>query len=160
MGILDRFRQKKEVEKKEKSREELLLDIASAISYGDMEIVSEMEECISDTERYFKNHCEYYEARGIRDAANEDLIQWMTLVDILVQHGYVCELNWKCGRHGFTYFMKQLSTTKSEKLQVIEEWFREMFLNGVICWMNNGKTKACVLRRWKLMEIVIYYFRI
>lgn len=150
MGILDRFRQKKEVGKKEKSREEMLLDIASAISYGDMEIVSEMEECISDTERYFKNHCEYYEARGIRDAANEDLIQWMTLVDILVQHGYVCELNWKCGRHGFTYFMKQLSTTKSEKLQVIEEWFREEGNVPEWChmldeqWKNKGMCVAAM----------------
>jgi len=125
MGILDRFRQKKDVGKTEESREELLLDIASAISYGDIEIILEMEDCISDTRRYFKNHCEHYEARGIKNAENENMIQWMTLVDILVHHSYVCELNWKCNRHGFAYFMKQLLITKKEKLQVIEEWFAE-----------------------------------
>lgn len=125
MGILDRFKQKKAIEKKEESRQELLLEIAASISNGDKEVALELEECISDTKRYFKNHCEYYEARGVKNAENEDLIQWMTLVDVLSRHDYVCELNWKCGKEGFTYFMKMLSQARNEKLKVSEEWFSE-----------------------------------
>ena len=129
MGILDRFRKKQTVPQEEKSNmlpeEKLLLDIATSISYDDSTVVAEMEECISDTDRYFKKHCEHYESRGVKSSENTETIRWFTLVDILVHHEYVCELNWKCGKEGFLYYIKKNLLVQSEKLPIKQEWLAE-----------------------------------
>ena len=125
MGILDRCRKKQTVPQEEKSDEKLLLDIAASISYDDSKVIAEMEECILDTGKYFKKHCEHYEARGVKNSDNIDNIRWLTLVDVLVHHGYVCELNWKCGKEGFVYFIKKTLLVQTEKLPVTQEWLND-----------------------------------
>ena len=154
MGILDRFMKKQTAAQAEESdfenitfEEKLLINIAASISYNDSTVISEMEECIADTKKYFKNHCEHYEARGIKNADDIGMVRWFTLVDILIHQGYVCELNWKCGREGFLYFIKKNLLVQSEGLLVNEEWLNE----------DGNITEWCHIldEQWKTLEICI-----
>lgn len=92
---------------------EELLEIARIISDGDEAVLKEMSGCLTDTEAFYEARRERYEERCV-DAGDDPLkIRLLGLVDILEEHGYVCERDWKDEKEDFFYFFQQPSRHKT-----------------------------------------------
>lgn len=119
-----------------------LLKIMECIAEGNKELVKELEECISDTEKYYENHQEEFEERGMEDDEEEEDIQWIAMVDILEREGYVAECDWKEGKEDFLWHVSHLNGIKSKGLELDEKWFDEA--GEIIEWLEilDEKWKA------------------
>ena len=102
MGISDWFKKKPALPQKEAAPETgckpwgpSLMKIARLISYGDEAVLQEVSACTADPCAWFAAHQDRYEERGILSDEDLELIQWLGLVDILEEHGYTCERDWK-----------------------------------------------------------------
>ncbi|MCI9444243.1 MAG: hypothetical protein K2P04_05950 [Oscillospiraceae bacterium] len=104
---------------------EELLEIARIISDGDEAVLKEMSGCLTDTEAFYEARRERYEERCV-DAGDDPLkIRLLGLVDILEEHGYVCERDWKDEKEDFFYFFSSLHGIKRLKLDMQEAWLDE-----------------------------------
>lgn len=130
MGLFDRFRREKQNPEAQAApggdrAAELLLEIAQIISAGDRAVLEPLNSCTDDPAGYFAAHRETYEERGVDAAEDLAQIQWLALVDILEEHGYVCERDWKDEKPDFLYFLRGLHGMERLNLEVEADWLEE-----------------------------------
>lgn len=116
-------------------QEHPIIAIASAISAGDKFIFEELKKCLEDTEGYFQEHADRFEERGIDDLEGVEgieEIQWLAMVDVLEENGYVCERDWNDELEDFLYFFRDLKGVLSNGLIIEPEWFDEE--EGITEW--------------------------
>lgn len=121
------------------SVEQMFLKIASAISNKDEKVIQKVSRCLADTKSYFENHYAQYEERGIDHAEDGNFIQWIALVNSLLNHGHVCELDWKCEKVDFIYFLQKLTQAKTNEILLNENWFDED--DDIVEWCTLLDTK-------------------
>lgn len=96
---------------------EYLAEIAALISENDAEVTSAMESALDDPKKYFKRNEERFDDRGI-DFSDEDCMDefetdellFLAMVDELDSHGYVFEVDWKCGLEDFIWSLREMKT--------------------------------------------------
>ena len=106
-----------------------LLEIATCISQGDKSVEAAVKKCLSDMDTYFEEHVEDFEDRGyeeeeLEDAGEEEL-QWIALADILINHVYCCELDWKCEKEDFVECFNELQGMEVYNLTLEEDCLEE-----------------------------------
>lgn len=109
-----------------------LVEIARIISDGDPEVIDEVSACAEAPAVWFSEHEERYMDRMVRFEDGPDVVKWIGMVDILEEHNYVCERDWKDEKADFVYFLSGLEGTKRLGLEIdpdqldenggIEEW--------------------------------------
>ena len=108
-----------------------LLQIGTLISKGDKSIEKEIKKCLSDMDAYYEEHEEDYEDRCLdretieEEEVEEEELQWIALVDILINHAYCCELDWKCYKEDFVYCLNELHGMEFYNLTLEEDWLDE-----------------------------------
>ena len=130
MGLFGIFRAKEtpsEPPKKEPSPfAPALIEIARIISGGDEEVLQDVTSCAQDPKGWFAAHQERYEERGVVDDPDDlDQVQWLGLVDILEEHGWVCERDWKDDLEDFSYFVQNLHGFQKLGLELDPDWLDE-----------------------------------
>lgn len=129
-----------------------LLKIMECVTDGNKELIKELEDCILNTEDYYRNHQETFEERGIDEDEEEELIQWIALVDILEREGYVAERDWEDEKEDFLYYIGNLNKVKSEGLRIEDKWLDE---DGEITeWL------AILDEKWEKEGIAMFAFDI
>lgn len=101
------------------------IKIMECVTEGNKELVKELEDCILNTEGYYKSHQEAFEERGMEVDDEEEEIQWIALVDILEREGYVVECDWSEELEDFLYHVRELNMVRAQGLQVEDTWFEE-----------------------------------
>ncbi len=85
--------------KKEESlptNENIFIETAQLISNNDEMVVSETRHLIDHYDDYFKKNIENgHSDRGLTSATPKYTICLMAMIDILIQHGYMMEFDWK-----------------------------------------------------------------
>ena len=108
-----------------------LLEIAKLISKGDKFVEKAVQKCVSDMDAYYDEHEEDFEERWLdreaieEDEVEEDELQWIAMVDILINHVYCCELDWKCYNEDFVECLKELHGMERYDLSMEEDWLEE-----------------------------------
>ena len=102
-----------------------LLEIARIISSGDEAVLRDITACTEDPASWFTAHQNRYEERCILSPDNPELIQWLGLVDILEEHGWVCERDWKDELEDFSYFVQNLRGFQKLGLELDQDWLDE-----------------------------------
>lgn len=125
MGIFDIFKKDSNNEKNNKEQRKInpILEIASIISNKDKEVIDKLSSCLLDTKRYFQENISFYQDRGIYEITEISKIKWIALVEILQEHNYVCERDWKDELEDFLYFSNRLNQMQANNLILKEEWF-------------------------------------
>ena len=86
-----------------------LIEIGRIISGGDEAVLEELTACVTNPAAYFAAHAARYMERSIDSAGEPDLIRWIGMVDILEEHNFVCERDWKDEKEDFAYFFGNLA---------------------------------------------------
>ena len=86
----------------------VLEEIARIISGGEEAVLQDAASCARDPKGWFAAHQERYEERGVDAPDDLGLVQWLGLVDILEDRGWVCERDWKDELEDFSYFLQNL----------------------------------------------------
>lgn len=103
-----------------------LFEIGKIISKGDKLVEKEIRKCLSDMDVYYEEHEEDFEDRDMdREEVDEEELQWIALVDILINHVYCCELDWKCDKEEFMECFNELRGMERYDLPLEEEWLNE-----------------------------------
>lgn len=130
MGFFDRF-MKKDVklavsptpEKAPVPFGPATVEIARVISGGDETVMEEIAACAENPKNWFEEHRERYQERSVDSPSDLDLIVWLGLVDILENHGWVCERDWKDELEDFSYFLQNLHGFQQLGLDMNADWF-------------------------------------
>lgn len=109
------------------SAEMAIQTITAMISKDDSTVLKRIKACLEDTEAYFHEYADIFLERGIEEFDQIPLreIQWIAMVDILAEHMYVCERDWKDELDDFLHFIGELKETKAKALPLETEWFDE-----------------------------------
>ena len=99
------------------------VEIARVISGGDKAVMEEIAACTEDPKNWFEEHRDRYEERGVDSHGDLDQVQWLGLVDILADHGWVCERDWKDELEDFLFFLQQLKGCQALQLPLDPAWF-------------------------------------
>ncbi len=102
-----------------------LVEIARMITNGDEAVLREAAACAQDPKGWFAAHQERYEERGVDSPDDLDSVQWLGLVDLLEEHGWVCERDWQDELEDFLYFLENLKGFRALGLELDESWFDE-----------------------------------
>lgn len=100
---------------------EYLAEIAALISGNDAEVTSAMESALDAPKKYLKRNAEQFDDRGIDLSDKEledefepeelpDVLMFLAMVDELDSHGYVFEVDWKCGLEDFIWSLREMKT--------------------------------------------------
>ena len=157
MGLFDHF-QKKEASAavpaahtaERKPYGPNLIEIARLISCGNEAVLHDATACAGDPTAWYNAHRERYSERGITSAKNPGLVQWIGLVDILEEHGWVCERDWKDELEDFLYFVEHLHGFQAQELSIDPDWFDADADIPVWCgiltekWASKGVRMAAV----------------
>ena len=131
MGMLDRFKKKDAAPEATAPAAErkpfgaTLVEIAQAISGGDAAVLKDISACTEDPLAWFEAHQDRYEERSVDSDSDVELIQWLGLVDILEEHGWVCERDWKDELEDFSYFVQNLHGFQKLGLELDPDWLDE-----------------------------------
>ena len=101
----------------------VLIEIARLISSGDEAVLRDVSTCAEHPQDWFEAHQDRYEERGVDSAGDLDLVQWLGLVDILEEHGWVCERDWKDELEDFLFFLQNLKGYQTLHLTLDENLF-------------------------------------
>ena len=104
---------------------ETLIEIGRIISDGDEAVLEELTACVTNPAAYFAAHAARYMERSIDSAGEPDLIRWIGMVDILEEHNFVCERDWKDEKEDFAYFFGNLAGIKHFGLELDPGWLDE-----------------------------------
>ncbi len=102
-----------------------VLEIAKLISSGDEAVLKDVSACTEDPAGWFTAHQDRYRERCILSPDDPELIQWLGLVDILEEHGWVCERDWKDELEDFSYFVQNLHGFQKLGLELDPDWLDE-----------------------------------
>lgn len=128
-----------------------LIKIANSITGQDAEVETTLKKCMEDFTSYYKAHVEDFEDRGIDEEEleeyGEEEWQWIALVDLLINHGYCCELDWKCQRDDFVKYISKLQGMETYDLVIEKDWLDE----------DADVTQWCAVleEKWKSQGICI-----
>lgn len=132
MGIFDRFKKQDPAPEvppvpaaEPKPVGPNIVEIAKLISSGDEAVMADITACTGDPAAWFEAHQDRYEERGVDSAEDADLVQWLSLVDILEEHGWVCERDWKDELEDFSYFVQNLHGFQALSLDLDPDWLDE-----------------------------------
>lgn len=119
--------------------------LARLLTNGDMSVMNEINYADSGSaSNFFHTHKQSFVERGIdtmSDLAAYDSgkIWLLGLVDILIKHGYACELDWKADIEEFVWAVEQLFVVRAMSLPVnsfglfedddVELWLTELNKN-------------------------------
>ena len=101
-----KFKNKKEQLYKS-NKKEILLEILKCIVNEDKSILEEIERCTKNPLTYYEIHKSRYEDRGIEKDDEIDKIQWIGMIDCLLENNYVVELDFKCEKEDFISLFKE-----------------------------------------------------
>ena len=127
-----------------------LTEIAQIISGGDEAVLQEVAACAQDPKGWFAAHQERYEERGVDAPDDLGLVQWLGLVDILEDRGWVCERDWKDELEDFSYFVRNLKGFQALGLELAEDWLDGDEDVPAWCavlaekWKAQGVRMACI----------------
>ena len=99
-----------------------LIESARLISLGDEAVMRDVSACAEAPRDWFEANRERYEERGIDSTGDLDQVQWLGLVDILEEHGWVCERDWKDELEDFLFFLQELKGYQALHLTLDESW--------------------------------------
>ena len=102
-----------------------VVEIAKLISSGDEAVMADITACTGDPAAWFEAHQDRYEEQGVDSADDKDLVQWLGLVDILEEHGWVCERDWKDELEDFSFFVQTLHGFQALGLKLDPDWLDE-----------------------------------
>ena len=122
-----------------------LVEIARLISSGDTAVLQEAAACAQDPKGWFAAHQERYEERGVDSPDDLDSVQWLGLVDLLEEHGWVCERDWQDELEDFLYFLENLKGFQALGLELDESWFDED--EDIPAWCT------VLTEKWKSQEV-------
>ena len=129
MGFFDHFKKNEAapepLEPSVKSIGPTVAEIARIISSGDEAVLRDITACTEDPASWFTAHQNRYEERGVDSVGDLDLVQWLGLVDILEEHGWVCERDWKDELEDFSYFVQNLHGFQKLGLELDPDWLDE-----------------------------------
>lgn len=130
MGIFDRFKKQNPAPAtppaptaEPKPFGSRVLEIAKLISIGDEAVMADIASCTGDPAAWFETHRDRYEERGVDSADDTEQVQWLGLVEILEEHGWVCERDWKDELEDFSYFLQNLRGFQQLGLELNRDWF-------------------------------------
>ena len=127
-----------------------LIEIARLISQDNEAVLRSVTACTENPAAWHKAHQEQYFERGITSAKNLGLVQWIGLVDILEEHGWVCERDWKDELEDFLYFVEHLHGFQAQELSIDPDWFNADADIPVWCgilaekWVSKGVRMAAI----------------
>lgn len=106
----------------EEARLQILEQIAGIITGEDRLAMEEVRLCTREPQVYQQRYRSRYQERGIDipDASGNDL-QWLGLADILIEHGYAIERDWKDEKEDFVYFLSHLRPFAALGLSIRED---------------------------------------
>ena len=132
MGIFDRFKKQDPAPETSSAPETEckpfgpnVLEIAKLISSGDEAVLKDVTACTEDPANWFAAHQDRYAERCILSPDDPEAIQWLGLVDILEEHGWVCERDWKDELEDFSYFVQNLHGFQKLGLSLDPDWLDE-----------------------------------
>ena len=132
MGFFDRFKKQNQApeappvpEVEPRPFGANVVEIAKLISSGDEAVMTDIAACTGEPSAWFEAHQDRYEARGVNSAEDANLVQWLGLVDILEEHGWVCERDWKDELEDFSYFVQNLHGFQQLGLELDPDWLDE-----------------------------------
>lgn len=117
------------------TKKETLNLILNVISNSDSALNEEFKKCLNDTKTYFDKNKEKFSERGIDDYSTDDEIQWISMVDLLLDNNYCIELDWKSDKETFVQSINQLKNINSFDENLldnnldIEEWINKLNQN-------------------------------
>lgn len=100
------------------------LRLARLLTNGDMSVLRDMDFADSrSASKFFHSHKQDFAERGINTmsdfaAYDSGKIWLLGLVDILIKHGYACELDWKENIEEFVWAVSQLFAVRAMDLPV------------------------------------------
>ncbi|MEY8328970.1 DUF6630 family protein [Lachnospiraceae bacterium 48-33] len=123
-----------------------VLKIAEILSNNCSEILAELSSCVENTEQYYKEHKTKYEIfknlGGTVTEKDYDCIQWIVLIESLVEQTIAAAFDWKCEFEDFSYFVKGAPDKKKYKLPFRKAWFQEDNSIEEWCVILNDKWKS------------------
>lgn len=129
MGFFDHFKKNEAapepLEPSVKSIEPTVVELARVISSGDEAVLRDITACTEAPADWFTAHQDRYRERCILSSDDLELIQWLGLVDILEEHGWVCERDWKDELEDFSYFLQNLHGFQKLGLELDPDWLDE-----------------------------------
>ncbi|MCI8422483.1 MAG: hypothetical protein HFF50_02965 [Lawsonibacter sp.] len=111
-----------------------VVEIAKLISAGDEAVMADIAACTGDPAAWFEAHQARYKERCVLSADDLEKIQWLGMVDILEEHGWVCERDWKDELEDFSYFVQNLHGSQKLGLEMNPDWFDEN--EDIPLWCN------------------------
>ncbi|EOS63898.1 hypothetical protein C814_00632 [Anaerotruncus sp. G3(2012)] len=137
----------------EEARLQILEQIAGIITGDDQRAMEEVRLCTREPQVYQQQYCGRYRERGIDlpDAAGNDL-QWLGVADILIEHGYAAERDWKDEKEDFIYFLSQLRPFAALGLSIQEDELDED--DGIDAWCE------ILARQWSAEKVRVADFGI
>lgn len=130
-------------EKENLSIEMAMQKIVTIISEHDTVAIKRITDCLADSEGYFHEHEDDFFERGIEEFGEIPLteMQWIAMVDILMESQYVCERDWKDDLDDFLFFVRELKGVKAAELPLEMEWFDKDADICEWCTIINDKWK-------------------
>ena len=129
MGFFDHFKKNEAapepLEPSVKSIGPTVVELARVISSGDEAVLRDITACTEAPADWFTSHQDRYRERCILSSDNLELIQWLGLVDILEEHGWVCERDWQDELEDFSYFVQNLHGFQKLGLSLDPDWLDE-----------------------------------
>ena len=108
-----------------KTGKSALVEIAALISGEESAVLQSVTSCAENPQGWFDSHREQYSQRCVMSSEDTDLVQWLGLVDILAEHGWVCERDWKDELEDFSYFVQNLHGFQKLGLELDPDWLDE-----------------------------------
>lgn len=121
--------------------QEAYFEIVKQIAPHDPEVLHELREGFSNSEKYVGQHRERLQEEGWLE--HEKVLEcvqdpWWLMLDILQRYGYVCVRDWKDEWQDFRFFLCQTKRAQQEGIQIeasdpdfleqgdISEWCRQL----------------------------------
>lgn len=75
--------------------ENIFVELAKLISNNDGVVVSEVFTKVERYELYYEDKTKDFPYRGMNENTPTELIRWLAMIDVLEEHGYAEEIDWK-----------------------------------------------------------------
>ncbi len=130
MGFFDHFKTKKAapepLEPSVKSIGPTVVEIARIISSGDEAVLRDITACTENPADWYDDCREQLFIRSVPPDESLEMVQWLTLMDILEKYGWVCKPDWKDRKDkltDFLYLVENLHSFQAQGLSMNPAWF-------------------------------------
>lgn len=101
----------------------VLEEIARIISSGDEAVLKDISACTKNPADWYDACQEQLFVRSVPPDEHLEMVQWLTLMDILEKYGWVCKLDWKNKLMDFLHLLEKLHGFQAQGLSVDPAWF-------------------------------------